>query len=247
MSSKGTPSEELKNSHTRGAIRERLMDGATHSYLKDFIYGAIDGTVTTFAVVAGSAGAQFSGEVVMILGIANLIADGFSMAAGNFLGTRAEEEMKEKAERQELHHIEVIPEGEREEVRQIFEEKGFHGDVLESIVETISSDKKLWVKTMLQEEMGISLSPVSAMKAALVTFSAFVAIGFIPLSVYLFQVENPFYWSSILTGVTFFAIGSVKSRYVVKGWVRSGLETLFVGAIAASIAYYIGILLKMVM
>ncbi len=76
--------------HTPAAIRRRLEARPSQDYLKDSIYGAIDGAVTTFAVVSSVAGAGLSSGIVIILGLANLLADGFSMASGNFLGTRAE-------------------------------------------------------------------------------------------------------------------------------------------------------------
>ena len=148
--------------------------------------------------------------------------------------------------------MDVIRKGEEEEIRQIFKAKGFQGKTLEKVVETITSDKELWVKTMLQEEIGLSLSPVSAYKAALITFIAFVVIGFFPLSVYIFQMflqtnfACPFFWSAIVTALSFFTIGSIKSRYVEKSWYRSGLETMLIGGLAASLAYFVGILLKSV-
>ena len=76
--------------HSPRAIRERLSRPPKQSHLRDFIYGGIDGAVTTFAVVAGVAGVDLAATVVIILGVANLIADGFSMAVGNYVATRAE-------------------------------------------------------------------------------------------------------------------------------------------------------------
>ena len=79
-----------EHSHTREGISERLSQARRPNYLRDWIYGGIDGTVTTFAVVSGVAGAQLSSQVVIILGLANLLADGFSMAASNYSGTKTE-------------------------------------------------------------------------------------------------------------------------------------------------------------
>lgn len=240
----------LKLDHTPEAIRRRLQYGPRHSYLRDFIYGAIDGTVTTFAVVSGVAGARLSNKVVIILGLANLIADGFSMAVSNYLGTRAEHELRDQARCEEARHIKEIPEGEREEIRQIFASKGFKGTDLDRAVDIITSDPKQWIETMLFEEMGMPSQGPSEWRAALSTFAAFVTVGFLPLLSFLFQgffpgrSFNPFWSSALITGVAFFLVGAFKSQFVGRPWPSAGLETFFVGGAAAGIAYGIGILLR---
>lgn len=234
---------DLEHEHSNEAIAERLSS-VRHNYIRDFIYGGIDGSVTTFAVVSGVAGAELSTVVVLILGFANLVADGFSMAASNFLGTKAEHDDYRRIEAIERRHIDVAPEGEREEVRQIFIKKGFSGAALDQAVELITSDRDIWVKTMLSEEYGLAAEIRSPWKAALSTFAAFVICGLIPLVPYLFGVEGKFQISAILTGITFFIIGSLKSFWSTTSWLRSGIETLFVGGLAASLAYAVGVLLK---
>lgn len=234
---------DLEHEHSYEAIAERLSS-VRHNYIRDFIYGGIDGSVTTFAVVSGVAGAELSTVVVLILGFANLVADGFSMAASNFLGTKAEHDDYRRIEAIERRHIDVAPEGEREEIRQIFISKGFEGEALEQAVELITSDKDIWVKTMLTEEYGLASEIRSPGKAALSTFTAFLICGMIPLVPYLFGSGGKFQISAILTGITFFLIGSLKSFWSTTSWLRSGVETLLVGGLAASLAYAVGVLLK---
>src|SRR4030095_12473833 len=142
----------MEHEHTVEAIGARLSAGPGHNYLRDWIYGGIDGSVTTFAVVTGVVGAHLSPLVILILGFANLVADGFSMAASNFLGTKAEHDDIRRVEAIEHRHIDLTPEGEREEVRQIFARKGFKGDDLDRVVELITSNRERWVRTMLSDE-----------------------------------------------------------------------------------------------
>jgi len=236
---------DLRREHTPSAIRERLRRPPRQSYLRDVVYGAIDGAVTTFAVVSGVVGAGLSDGVIIVMGFANLLADGFSMAVSNYLGTRAEQQRIEQARREEERHVEVIPEGEREEIRQIFAAKGFSGEELERIVEVITADRRLWVDTMMSEELGMGGSAVDPVRAGLATLAAFVVVGFLPLAAFVApgEVPWPFGWSAVLTGAAFFVVGAFKARFVERPAWRSGLETLVVGGAAAGIAYLAGVAL----
>ena len=234
----------MEHEHSAEAIKLRLARGPQHNYLRDWIYGGIDGSVTTFAVVSGVVGARLSPWIILVMGFANLFADGFSMAASNYLGTKAEHEDLQRLEAVENRHIDMEPEGEREEVRQIFQQKGFVGEDLRRIVQLITADRKRWVRTMLTEEYGLPYEVRSPWIAALSTFSSFCICGLIPLLPYLFRSRNAFVLSLIVTGAVFFTIGTAKSRWSTSSWLRSGLVTLFVGAIAASLAYAAGVILR---
>lgn len=232
----------IEHEHTPEAISARLAGGNKINYLRDFVYGGIDGAVTTFAVVAGTLGANLSTRVVLILGTANLVADGFSMAASNFLGTRAEREDFERIRLVEARHIEKFPEGEREEVRQIYAKKGFEGDELKRVVDLITADKERWVETMLTDEYGLPREIRSAWRAAAFTFAAFAICGLVPLLPFIASSEKAFGLSTVATGLVFFAIGSFKSMWSTASWWSSGAQTLAIGSAAAGLSYLAGTL-----
>jgi len=240
----------LEDEHTPHGVRARLESEPKTSHLGDFVYGAIDGAVTTFAVVAGAAGAGLDAAVVIILGVSNLIADGFSMAVSNYLGTRAELDRQEQARLEEERHIRLMPEGEREEIRQLFRAKGFEGEDLERAVEVITSDEKRWVEMMMSEELGFPHVEPAPAKAGLATFVAFLIVGVIPLISYLVNLafpdtfEDPFVVSIALTGVAFLLVGALKSAVVGQRILRGPVETLILGGIAASLAFFVGRLLE---
>ena len=230
--------------HDRAAIAQRLAEGHRPSYLRDFVYGGIDGVVTTFAIVAGVEGATLPGQIVLILGLANVLADGFSMAASNYSGTKTVLDDIARIKEIEAEHIRLYPEGEREEVRQLLAMKGLEGETLEKAVDAITADDERWIELMLTEEYGLSLNQPSPLRAALATFVAFLACGLMPLVPFAFDLGNSFLLSSILAGCVFFAIGAAKSIWALAPWWRSGLETLLIGGAAASLSYFVGYLLR---
>jgi VIT1/CCC1 family predicted Fe2+/Mn2+ transporter len=234
--------ERLEHLHTEAAIRERLSRHVHANYLRDWIYGGIDGTITTFAIVAGVVGASMPGDVVLTLGLANLIADGFAMGAGSYSAAKAELDDYHRLLAIEHKHIAVEPGGEREEIRQIFAGKGFGGGELERIVDVITADEERWATTMAVEEYGLSPAVKSPVRAALSTSAAFVLSGLVPLVSYLAAYSLTA--CVLATGLVFFAIGAAKSRWSLAGWVRSGLETLLIGMSAAGLSFGIGYTLQ---
>ncbi|WP_299013208.1 VIT1/CCC1 transporter family protein [uncultured Photobacterium sp.] len=239
--------DELHRDHQPDAIRQRLQQAPKSQNISDAVLGGIDGCVTTFAVVSGAVGAGFPAGVALVLGFANLIADGFSMAISNYESNKAQQEYADSVRQMEELHIDTVPDGEREEIRQIFRQKGFDGDILEEIVATLTDDKTLWVDTMLTEEHGIHRTVANPWCSAGVTFAAFVVIGTIPLLPFLSTslfMSQQFVISAGLAGVMFFLIGALKSMVFGQPAFLSGLRTLLTGGTAAGLAYLTGYILR---
>ncbi|MEM0895352.1 MAG: VIT1/CCC1 transporter family protein [Verrucomicrobiota bacterium] len=244
----GDPSN-LEKIHTREAIDERIASDTQHSYVGDGVLGAVDGTVTTFAIIAGAAGAGLSSGIAVVLGVANVLADAVSMAASNFLKARSDHETLSRFRKIESMHIDMVPEAEREEIEAIFRNKGFEGVALEEAVRIITSDRERWINTMLTEEWGLQLHPPSPRKAALTTFVAFLLAGSVPLLPLFANLKGSatdvFLQSSLLTAICFLGIGFVRGKVTKEeNPHRSALETLLIGGVAAVLAYVVGRLLE---
>lgn len=235
---------QLEHDHSEGAIRRRLAEERRPNYVRDWIYGGIDGAITTFAIVAGVIGAALPSKVIVILGLANLVADGLSMAASNYSGTKTESDDHARLRDIERKHIALAPDGEREEIRQILQAKGLTGHALDEAVAAITSNEEIWINTMLAEEYG--LSPVLRVPAlsGLSTFAAFIICGAVPLLPFLLSLERALELAVMMTAIVLFVIGSAKSRWSLQSWWRSGLETLVIGLLAAGAAYAIGYALR---
>ncbi len=240
---------EIHRRHSPKLIRQRLQQAPKSETVSDAVLGGIDGCVTTFAIVSGVVGAGLPSAVAVILGFANLLADGFSMGVSNYESHRSRREYLDSLRRMEALHIDVVPEGEREEIRQIFRAKGFDGEVLETIVSTITQDRELWIETMLAEEHGLQKSRARPLVSALVTFAAFVGVGSMPLLPFLRSevgAQTNFVTSAIIAGAMFFLIGIAKSAILDQPRIVSGLRSLLTGGAAAGLAFYTGYLLRQV-
>lgn len=218
-------------------------------YLKSIIYGGLDGTITTFAAVAGVAGASLSAGVVLIMGLANLIADGLSMSIGDYLSSKSEAEYEAAERAREAWEVENYPEGEKRELEEIYIARGMSAEDARSAVEIIAKDKKAWVDTMMVEELGIMPNDDSPIGSAIATFLSFAIFGFLPVAAYVVGLFVPalaslrFPLACGLTGATLFGLGALKTSITGKSWIVSGFEMLLVGGIAAVAAYVVGLLL----
>lgn len=230
--------------HKEEAIHGRRLG----PFIQDIVYGANDGIITTFAVVAGSSGAELAHGVVVILGLANLVADGISMGMGNFLSLRSERDQYRQVCAEEQREIAEFPEIEREEIREIYAKKGFEGADLDRVVEKITANNQVWVETMMCEEHG--LTPGGTEMPALhgfVTFLSFLIFGAIPILPYMLgwvAADQRLEVAIFSTAAALFLLGMLRA-FVTKQRAFLGiLEVLGIGAICAVAAYGVGVLLR---
>ncbi len=215
-------------------------------YLSEFVYGGIDGAITTFAVVSGAAGANAEIFYILIFGFANLIADGFSMSVGNYFAVKSERQQYEQHKAIEYWEVENLREREVEEIREIYRAKGFEGELLEKVVKVITSDVDVWVDTMMKEELEMTKDDKTPVKTAFATFLSFNLIGIVPLVAYIVAMvadlphDNLFLISCLATAGGLMIIGYMKSVITEKSPVRGIAETVGLGGLAALLAYYAG-------
>ncbi|WP_439154514.1 VIT1/CCC1 transporter family protein [Yoonia sp.] len=230
--------------HTEQEIADRVGSPGGKGVLRDAVYGAIDGTVTTFAIVAGVAGAGLSPVVIVILGLANVLADGFSMAAANYSGSKAEHDNARRIRKIEERHIDEYPRGEWLEVREILSRKGLEGQVLDQATDAITKNRESWVSLMMEGEYGLGGIDPHPLRAAITTFLSFLVAGMVPLLPFLFKFDSAFVFSAWITMATFGAIGALKSLWSLSPWWRSAGETMLIGGAAAALAFAVGTLLQ---
>jgi VIT1/CCC1 family predicted Fe2+/Mn2+ transporter len=226
---------------------EKIHQSEHGLYISDLVYGANDGIITTFAVVSGAAGASLSPGTIVILGLANMVADGISMGLSNYLGISSKLDFQKQERLREEFEVENFPEKERDEVREILLRWGVPEKHLEEILDAVTSNKKRWVDLMMREELGIYEDKVVyPMKHGLVTMVAFMVAGFLPLTPYVFglQSESQFAVSIAATAGSLFAVGSARTLITGANWLKSGIQMLVVGGFAAFASYYVGALVK---
>lgn len=217
-------------------------------YIKSIVFGGLDGIITTFAIVAGVAGADLSSKVVLVLGFANLLADGLSMGIGDYLSDSAEIEHNKAERKREKWEMENYVEGEIEEMIQIYESKGIEKEDAEKILRTMSKYPDFFVDHMMVQELGIMPPDEddNPMMSGFVTFLSFILFGFVPLVAFLILNSSSaafglkFGLSCLLTALTLIALGLIKARLSGLNYINSALFVLINGAATAGVAYLIG-------
>jgi VIT1/CCC1 family predicted Fe2+/Mn2+ transporter len=189
-------------------------------------------------------------HIVLIMGLANLFADGFSMATGSYLSSKSEQEYFDRERAREAWEVDHYPEGEKAELLALYQAQGYSETDARTMVDIKSKDKKRWVDSMMVEELGMLKDEKKPIYSAIATFIAFAISGAVPLLVYLIGLLTPidpktaFIVSFLLSGVALFGLGAAKVLVTRLNPFRSGIEMLVVGGLAALVAYLVGSLLK---
>ena len=211
--------------------------------LRDFVFGFSDGMVTTLAIISALSAAAVGNTLIIFAGIANVIADAISMALGGYISSKSQIEVYKNAERKEKMEMEEVPDIEREEIREIYRQKGFSGKLLEDVVKKITSNKKVWLEVMMHDELGLSRDVLNEKPniVGLTIFAGFVIAGFVPVIPYLFlPVTEAFQVAVPLAFISLFVMGSLRSIFTGRSWLKSGLEVLAIGLLATAAAYFVG-------
>ncbi len=214
--------------------------------LSDIILGGQDGLVNTLGVILGVAAASQETRIVLAAGLAATFAESISMAAVAYTSKIAERDYYKSELEREKREMKEVPAMEKDEIREIYRRKGFKGRLLEEITEVITSDDKVWLETMMQEEL--NLQPVLNKRVIAATF--FVGISaligaFIPLVPFIFlPIDYGIYVSIFFSALALFIVGAVKAKMTIGNWGKSGIELMFIGIISALIGYYVGLLFK---
>jgi VIT1/CCC1 family predicted Fe2+/Mn2+ transporter len=224
------------------------------TYLKEIVYGGIDGIITTFAVVAGFAGAQHNSTlesypvlIVLLFGLANLFADGASMALSSFLSSRSEKDVYKAEQKKELHEIKNNAKMEKQETIEILQQKGFTKDQAEKLTAIYATNEKYWLSFMMNYELELpDPTGENSVMTSLATFLSFITFGAVPLLPYILfrDASSTFLYSIIAALAALIVLGLLRWKVTIESALRSILEIVFVGSIAACIAYLVGTFFK---
>jgi vacuolar iron transporter family protein len=211
--------------------------------IRDATLGANDGLVSVLTLIAGVAGAA-KGNVVLLAGISALVAGAISMGVGAFVSARAYRAYFLKEVQRELREMREVPHIEREEIREVYRARGFEGQALDMVVDTITSDPKVWLRVMMQEELGLSQGFGQPLGAAMTVFVAFLVGGSVPVIPFVFGSGNAALVTSIcLTAAALMVAGGIRTRFTGEAPLRAGLELVGMAAVGVGVAYGIGRLL----
>ena len=214
--------------------------------LRDIILGGQDGLVNILGIILGVIAGGGSNTVLLAAGFAAAITESISMGAVGYTSTVSERDYYEAERRREEAEIETTPEAERQEIRDIYAAKGFTGDLLDRVVDTIVSNRESWLTTMMDEEL--HLQPVQSgdiFRSAVVITVATLIGHLLPLLPFLVLARSPaLILAIVLSGLVLFGVGVYSAVTLVGDWRRSGLRMVVIGLGAALIGFLVGLLFQ---
>lgn len=240
----------VKKSHSTSVIHHAVHHNEHHlkSFtLPEIILGGQDGLVNVLGVILGVAAATASSKIIIVAGLAATFAESISMAAVAYTSKLAEADYYQSEYEREKWEIEHVPEGEREEIQALYENFGFRGKILEEIVERITSNKEIWLKIMMEQELKLEeIDRKQALPSAVIVGVSALVGSFIPLvPFFVLPVKPAIYTSLLFTSITLFSIGYYKAKVTVgRSLVRMGIEMLIIGMVSALVGYLVGSLFK---
>lgn len=209
-------------------------------WIRDITLGANDGLVSILTLLAGVAGAA-SGDVVLLAGVAGLVAGAISMGVGAYVSAKAYRAFYRKEMEREIREMRELPDIEREEIREIYSRRGFQGELLEQVVDTITGDPRVWLKVMMTEELGLSAQFARPLGAAGVVFVSFILGGAVPVIPFMFlDGLGALGVSIVLTAAALLAAGAIRSRFTGERPLPAGLELVGMAAVGVGVAFLIG-------
>ena len=210
--------------------------------LRAGIFGINDGLLSNLSLIMGFTGAAATNQVVLLAGVAGLLAGAFSMAAGEYVSMRVQRELFERLLHIEAHELATIPDEEIQELAAIYELKGFPKDLAQRAATVVMDDPQIALETHAREELGLDPDELgSPWMAAFSSFVTFAIGAMIPLIPFMITSGTPAVIAAIVaSGIAIFVVGASMSIFTGRSAWWSGLRMLFVGAGAASITYLVG-------
>lgn len=212
--------------------------------LRQAVFGANDGLVSTFGLVAGLTGAAAPQIILIVANVVNMFAAGMSMGFGSYLSTKSQLEYNRKIEREELRHIRQEPKEAEKELKELFRKRGVPEKQLKKHMETVMDDEHEWLTFVLLEKHGLGKASFpNPVRGGTIMFSVFVACGFIPIIPLFFATGmQALLWSALLTGIALFTVGAMKHEFTGQSWKSLGLENLSIGAVTGVVGFVAGII-----
>lgn len=226
-------------------LKRRGHYSGTSGSLRAAVLGVNDGLVSNFSLVMGVAGGTSNPDIVLLAGVAGLLAGAFSMAAGEYVSMRSQRDVYEHQINLERTEIEMWPEEEEEELSLIYQAKGLSKEEAEIIAKRLMADPEIALDTMAREELGLNPSELgSPWRASLSSFGAFISGAIIPILPYIFGANGmAIPLSAVLSAVALLTVGGTLAWMTNRSAVWGGLRMVIAGGAAAAVTFGVGSLI----